>query len=150
MVLKKIHAALEEYDRKYVKCNQLTRVREEKHYNHHEILDIYLKLAAKYNEREDKQRTFGSIIEEYKKKLDELLAARRRYVPKSKENIWATSRTSPPSAACAFDYTNISLKGNGKDMIMPSPYLLDAAGGKPRKSREAALANKIQAVMRYA
>jgi len=72
MVLRKIHAALEEYDRKYVKCNQITKIREEKHYKRKEIISFYLKLAGKYNRRADKNKTFENFIEEYKNKLEEL------------------------------------------------------------------------------
>lgn len=70
--LNNIHTALESYDRKYVKCSQITKVREEKHYKHNELLDIYLKLEAKYNERKQKQQTFSSFVSENINKLDEL------------------------------------------------------------------------------
>ena len=72
MILKNIHAVLEGYDRKLVKCKQIRQVREEKHYEHKDLLDIYLKLAAKYNARTNKNKSFSSLIEEYKDKLDEL------------------------------------------------------------------------------
>lgn len=72
MVLQNIHSALESYDRKYTKCQQITKVREEKHYKRKEIIDIYFKLAAKYNRRTDKSKSFESFICEYKDKLDKL------------------------------------------------------------------------------
>jgi len=72
LTLRNIHAILEGYDRKRVKCSQIRQVREEKHYKHNELFDIYLKLAAKYNEEEQEKRTFSSFIEEYKDKFDEL------------------------------------------------------------------------------
>ena len=72
MILKNIHTVLEGYDRKLVKCKQIRQVREEKHYEHKELLDIYLKLAAKYNAQVPKQKTFSAFVEEYKDKLDEL------------------------------------------------------------------------------
>ena len=77
-VLKDIHNVLESYDRKYVRCSQIKQVREEKHYTHKEILDIYQELAVKYNKREQEKQTFDLFIWDNSDKFDRLLTAARR------------------------------------------------------------------------
>ena len=68
--IKAIHAILEGYDRKFEKYE---RARQGKHYKHNELLDIYLKLAAKHNEQEPKQTAFHHFVNEYNNNFDGLL-----------------------------------------------------------------------------